>query len=135
MLGNDEQQQKLLQLDNCLVYDKIDHTNNITYDCFDKNEDYKREEAMRNERLSHPMKIDTLTNLRMNDDVKQKTDCELCKRLQDDQRYLLNYILNTLEIIKKDMRQVNAKLDNVEIEPQENYCCWWPFIQNSESML
>jgi hypothetical protein len=61
------------------------------------------------------IEIDTMKHRSMIRNSHQETDCELCHKLQADSRFILVNILNTQEIIKKDVRDLKIKMNSVGV--------------------
>lgn len=98
----------------------------------------QRRDEMEKKRKAQGTVINDNLNAAMSLRINQSTTDTLAMKLQDDNRYLLNIILNNIEIIKKEMRTMNQtnkeikdSIEQMEMDTNDYYCCClWPCSQS-----
>lgn len=78
--------------------------------------------------------IDALRHRNIIENSHRPNECEMCQELQADSRYILVNILNNQEVIKTTVRQISRRLNDLEIEEDQNdsaflFCCTPTFLR------
>jgi hypothetical protein len=78
--------------------------------------------------------IDALRHRGIIENAHRPNECEMCQELQADSRYILVNILNNQEVIKTTVRQISRRLNELEIEEDQNdsaflFCCTPTFLR------
>lgn len=104
-----------------------------------REDDQKREELVQKGLESQGTTIDASLNYKISMDAVKETNCALCRHLQDDTRFLLNPILNKMEIIKNEIRDMKSDIREIKLvgtpvikissydDDDATHCCMWPF--------
>jgi hypothetical protein len=135
-LDDEQQKEALLNLDRALIGKKP-----LVVSEYEKREKERLEMEQRRDEMEKKRKvqgtvINDHVNATMSLRVNQTTTDTLAMKLQDDNRYLLNVILNNIEIIKREMREINQSnkeikdsIEQMEVDNNDYCCCLWPCSQ------
>lgn len=133
--GNDEQRQALLNLDSALM-NKPGTTVEEQNRKEREKKDLMQETIIEKERKNQGLTIDSSVNASMALHLSTKTNDPLVIALQADNRYLLNNILNNIELIKKEIKDINRgnreikdSIEQFDMDDGGSFCCLWPFYQ------
>jgi hypothetical protein len=91
-----------------------------------KQEEKEREELVLKSCKSQGINTNSAKLMSIAINAKKETSDPLAMRLQEDNRYLLNNILNIQEVMKNDIREIKKLLGQIETVENDT-CCYWPF--------
>lgn len=124
LLSDEEQRVKLNQL-------------NVELSCHQPNDQrYNEIKRTINQQIGRQGEsIDSLRHRSIIENAHRPNECEMCQELQADSRYILVNILNNQEIIKTTVRQILQRLNDLEIEEEDQndsvslFCCTPTFLR------